>query len=139
MAEKEKKPPEKGIPLLFWGNLEKKKNIQTSREQLVMNGIFGCVFFLAGIFLVAPNAVGYGGQGIFVTALWLIGSGAVAGVEFYHAAHWQPAPMEEEPQPEEPQEGTLEEKLKRLQSLYEQQLITEEEYQNKKKELLGEL
>ena len=44
-----------------------------------------------------------------------------------------------EPQPEEPQEGTLEEKLKRLQSLYEQQLITEEEYQNKKKELLGEL
>lgn len=136
MAEKEKKPAEKGVPLLYWGNLEKKKDLTPSREQLAMYGIFGCVFFLMGLFLVAPNAVGYGALGILLTAVWLIASAAAAGLYFYKAAHWQPAPVEEEA-PEE--DDSLEERLKRLQSLYEQKLITEEEYREKKKELLGRL
>lgn len=139
MAENEKKPRENGVPLLFWGNLEKKKDLRASQDQLVMNGIFSCIFFLIGIILVAPNALEYGVLGILLTALWLIGSAAAAGVNFYQAARWQPAPVEEETPPEETQEGTLEARLKRLQSLYEQKLITEEEYQSKKKELLGEL
>lgn len=139
MAEKEKKPSEKGVPLLYWGNLEKKKDLSPSREQLAMNGIFACVFFLIGLFLVAPNAVGYGALGILLTAVWLVASVAAAVLYFYKAAHWQPAPA---PAPEEEAGGpdaSLEERLKRLQSLYEQGLITEAEYQEKKKELLGEL
>ncbi|MBM6871417.1 SHOCT domain-containing protein [Pseudoflavonifractor phocaeensis] len=136
MAQKEKKPAEKGVPLLYWGNLEKKKDLSPSREQLAMNGIFACVFFLIGLFLVAPNAVGYGALGILLTAVWLVASVAAAALYFYKAAHWQPAPVEEEA-PEE--DASLEERLKRLQSLYEQKLITEEEYQAKKQEILGQL
>ena len=138
MAENEKKPPEKGVPLLFWGNLEKKKDLSPSREQLTMNGIYGCVFFLIGLFLVAPNAVGYGVLGIVLTAVWLIAAAAVAGLHFYQAARWQPPAPVEEP-PEEETDAPLEERLKRLQSLYAQGLITGEEYEAKKKELLEEL
>ena len=51
----------------------------------------------------------------------------------------EPEPVPEPVEPAEPAEPTIEERLKELQRLFEQGLITEEEYNRKKEEILQEL
>ena len=80
--------------------------------------IFGCVFVLIGIFVVIPSAGAFG-------ILWTLLAVCITGYNAYVAFGKKYIGPEE--------------RLRKLRELYDQRLITEEEYEAKRREILGEL
>ncbi len=129
--------------MVFWGVKNKKRPKRTSREQYVMNGIYGSIFVARGAAFVIPNAVGEGILGILVTIGLMGVSRYAAIVSFYHAAKYVP------PTQAELNAWTVEDtmaaargteaRLATLESLNKQGLLTPEEYEAKRAEILGEL
>ena len=94
--------------------------------------VFGCVFVLIGIFVVIPAAGAFG-------VLWtLIAAGGTA-YNAYVAFGKKYIGPEIHIEDEAAQSEDPEERLRKFRELYDQRLITEEEYEAKRQEILGEL
>ena len=104
------------------------------------SGIFGIIwgglFVVIGLVVVIPS---FGAFGI----LWTLAALAITGMNAYHAfgkgnvgpeIHIEEDHVENSAAP-----GSAEERLTELRKLYDQRLITEEEYEAKRQEILKQL
>ena len=113
----------------------KRMRYQPSKSQSIFIGIVGLVFCFIGLFLVIPN---FGLFGIFWTAI-----AAFITVRCFVMAAGK-ADMgsyviEDESVPDGQNSKSAEERLTALQNLYDRRLISTEEYDAKRKEILDEL
>ena len=112
-----------------WG---RRVTYRPSKAGSVFSLIFGCVFVLIGIFVIIPSA---GAFGILWTLIAAAGTAYNAYVAFGKKYIGPEVHIEDETPPSEDPE----ERLRKLRELYDQRLITEEEYEAKRREILGEL
>ena len=117
----------------------KRVTYRPSKAGSVFGGVVGCIFVGIGIFLVIPMAGAFG-------ILWTLVAAGMVGMNFYQAfgkgyvgpeIHIEDENVENYAAP--PEGGGAEERLRQLQSLYDQGLITREEYEGKRQEILKEL
>ena len=112
-----------------------------SKSSGVFGGVVGVIFVLIGVFVVIPT---FGPFGI----LWTLFAVAITGMNLYQA--FGKGYVGPEIHIEEDDEGTCEtpapvggvsaqDRLTELRALYDQRLITREEYEAKRKEILEEL
>ncbi len=95
----------------------------------------GGLFILLGLFFVIPT---FGFFGIIWT-LFAVGITASNAYAAFSGKGYGSLEMEEQDGPGESSSGLdFEEKLQKLQRLYEQRLITREEYEQKRAEILAE-
>lgn len=126
----------------------KRVTYRPSKGESVFAGIVGVIFVLIGLFVVVPA---FGPFGI----LWTLLAGGIAGLHLYRAfgdkyigpeiriedeegtdpAGETPA---DAPPPAAPQ-PSAEDRLRRLEDLREKRLITANEFEEKRKEILKEL
>ena len=113
--------------------MKKQVRVRPGKGQAPAAAVVGVVFVLLGIFMVIPA---FGPFGIFwtliavvITAVNLLNAFSKKGVTSCRIE------IDEADAPEEP----IERRLERLRGLYEQRLISAEEYQTKKAELLEKL
>ena len=127
--------------------MRKRVTYRPSKSGSVMGGVVGVIFVLIGLFVVIPTFSMAGGFGAIFGVFWTIVAGVIAGMNFYQAfgkgyigpeihieegdgaGHAQDAaaPGDTQARPTE------------LRALYDQRLITQEEYEQKRKEILEEL
>ena len=120
--------------------MRRRRNYQVrpTRAGSIFGVVIGAVFVLIGFTVVLPNA---GIFGLFWTGIAV----AIMAFQIYILVSGKGAyrvEMEEEtlPGPEEASQGIagVEERLQTLQRLYDQRLITREEYDRKRQEILAE-
>lgn len=113
--------------------MKRKVTYRPSKASSVMGGVMGAIFVLIGVFVAIPT---FGPFGVF----WTLAACAITGINLYHAfgKGYIGPKIEIEDEGGELAESA-EERLKKLQSLYDQRLITPEEYEEKRKEILKEL
>lgn len=115
----------------------KRVTYRPSKTGSVFSGIVGCIFVAIGVFLVIPAAGAFG-------ILWTLIAVGITGVNFYQAfgkGYVGPEIHIEDETAEHStgSETSAEERLRQLQALYDQRLITREEYDQKRQEILKEL
>ena len=103
-----------------------------SKAQSILGGVVGVVFILIGFTMVIPQAGLFG-------LLWTGMAVAITAVNFYHAFGKGYIGPDIEIEDGSPSAETAEERLKKLQALYDQRLITAEEYEQKRQEILEKL
>ena len=109
-----------------------------SRANGVLGIVFGCVFVLIGIFFVIPGA---GPFGVLWTALAAVITVYNAYVAFGKKYIGPEINIEDEtPETQNKQPASdIEQRLEQLNDLHEKELITDEEYEKKRQEILDEL
>jgi len=111
----------------------KRMRYQPSKGQSIFTGIVGVCFCLIGFFLVIPSAGAFGlrwtGVAVYITVHSFMMAAGKAKMGSYVIED------EEQKKPA----GSAEERLLELQNLYDRRLITDEEYEAKRKEILEEL
>lgn len=113
--------------------MKRRVTYRPSKAQSVLGGVVGTIFVLIGLFMVVPQ---FGLFGLLWTGIAV----AITATNFYHAFGKGYIGPEIEIQEEgEGSDETAEDRLKKLQSLYDQRLITPEEYEEKRREILKEL
>lgn len=113
--------------------MKRRVTYRPSKAQSVLGGVVGAIFVLIGLFMVVPQ---FGPFGLLWTGIAV----AITAINFYHAFGKGYIGPEIEIQEEGERPGeTAEDRLKNLQSLYDQRLITPEEYEEKRREILKEL
>ena len=125
----------------------KRVTYRPSKSGSVLGGVVGVIFVLIGLFVVIPSFSMTGGFGAIFGVLWTIIAGVIAGTNFYQAfgkGYIGPEiHIEEEGKPEHAQDAPApsdtQARLTELRALYDQRLITQEEYEQKRKEILEEL
>lgn len=118
----------------------KRKRItyRPSKGQSIFGGVVGVIFVILGLVVVIPT---FGPFGI----LWTLIAVGITGVNLYQGfgkGYIGPEiRVEEDGEETAPGEEPLsaEERLRQLRSLYDQRLITQEEYESKREEILKEL
>ena len=122
-------------------NRRRRITYRPSKSQAVFGGVVGVIFVLIGLFVAIPT---FGAFGI----LWTLIAAGIAGMNFYQAfgkSYVGPeiTMVDEEngdPAPAGGKSGaSAQDRLTELRSLYDQRLITQEEYEEKRKEILKEL
>ena len=113
--------------------MKRKITYRPSKAQSVFGGVVGVIFVLIGLFVAIPQA---GLFGLFWTGVAVI----ITGMNFYHAfgKGYIGPDIEITDGAQSPMESP-EDRLKKLQSLYDQRLITPQEYEEKRREILREL
>ena len=115
----------------------KRVTYRPSKTASIFGGVVGCIFVLIGLFVVIPT---FGPFGI----LWTLIAAGITVMNFYQGfgkgyvgpeIHIEDENGENSAGPE----AGPEERLRQLQSLYDQRLITAEEYEQKRQEILKEL
>lgn len=127
--------------------MRKRVTYRPSKSGSVMGGVVGVIFVLIGLFGVIPSFSMTGGFGAIFGVLWTIIAGVIAGTNFYQAfgkGYIGPEiHIEEEGGTEHAQDAAAPDdtqaRLTELRALYDQRLITQEEYEQKRKEILEEL
>lgn len=127
--------------------MRKRVTYRPSKSGSVMGGVVGIIFVLIGLFVVIPSFSMTGGFGAIFGVLWTIIAGVIAGTNFYQAfgkGYIGPEiHIEEEGGAEHAHDaaapGDTQARLTELRTLYDQRLITQEEYEQKRKEILEEL
>lgn len=127
--------------------MRKRVTYRPSKSGSVMGGVVGVIFVLIGLFVVIPSSSMAGGFGAIFGVFWTIVAGVIAGMNFYQAfgkGYIGPEiHIEEEGGAEHAQDaaapGDTQARLTELRALYDQRLITQEEYEQKRKEILEEL
>ena len=112
----------------------KRMRYQPSRSQSLFGGIIGIVFCLIGLFVVIPTVGPFG-------ILWTAIAGFMTARSFAMAkgkAVMGSYVIEDEGDAQK-NEKSAEERLTELQNLYDRRLISAEEYEQKRKEILEEL
>lgn len=119
-------------------NRRRRVTYRPSKAQSVFGGVVGILFIGIGVFMVIPT---FGPFGI----LWTLMAVGITGFNFYTAFGKNYAGPEihiEEDSAgiqENSAAGTSAARLEQLRSLYDQRLITQEEYEDKRKEIVKEL
>lgn len=112
-----------------------------NKTQGIIGGAVGLVFVLIGLTIVIPNI---GLFGIF----WTVIAAIIAITNFYQAfgktylgpeIHIEDEEGGDERAEEPETGGSAEARLTELRALYDRRLITEEEYESKRREILKEL
>ncbi|WP_294513341.1 hypothetical protein [uncultured Intestinimonas sp.] len=127
--------------------MRKRVTYRPSKSGSVVGGVVGIIFVLIGLFVVIPSFSMTGGFGAIFGVLWTIIAGVIAGTNFYQAfgkGYIGPEiHIEEEGGAEHAHDaaapGDTQARLTELRTLYDQRLITQEEYEQKRKEILEEL
>ncbi|OUN86121.1 hypothetical protein B5G06_01030 [Flavonifractor sp. An52] len=121
----------------------KRVTYRPSKTGSVAGGVIGCVFVLIGLFVVIPQFAMAGGFGLIFGIIWTVIAAVIAGTNFYSAFGKKyigpEIHIEEEGVSVDDPKGTPEQRLEQLQSLYDRRLITKEEYEQKRQEILKEL
>ena len=125
----------------------KRVTCRPSKSGSVMGGVVGVIFVLIGLFVVIPTFSMGGGFGAIFGVFWTILAAVIAGTNFYQAfgkGYIGPEiHIEEEGKSEHAQDapapGDAQARLTQLRALYDQRLITQEEYEQKRREILEEL
>lgn len=121
--------------------MRRRVTYRPSRSQSAFGAVVGVVFILIGFFVVIPN---FGPFGI----LWTLIAVGMTGMNAYQAfgKKYVGPEIHIEEEGETPYagsqpsaSGSAEERLKELRSLYDQRLITQEEYEAKRQEILKQL
>lgn len=120
--------------------MRRRVTYRPSKGQSVFGAAVGVIFILIGLFVVIPT---FGPFGI----LWTLMAVGITGMNAYQAFGKKYVGPEihieeegetsHEDRPSAP--GTAEERLRELRSLYDQRLITQEEYEAKRQEILKQL
>ena len=127
--------------------MRKRVTYRPSKSGSVMGGVVGVIFVLIGLFVVIPTFSMAGGFGAIFGVFWAIVAGVIAGTNFYQAfgkgyigpeIHIEEEGGSEHAQ-DAPAPGDAQARLTELRALYDQRLITQEEYEQKRKEILEEL
>lgn len=107
----------------------KRVTVRPSKASGVIGGIMGLVFVLLGIFVVIPT---FGPFGIF----WTLAAVVITGASLYGSfgKKYIGSEIRIEDEAESP-----EIRLEKLRELYEKRLISQEEYEEKRAEVLQEL
>lgn len=109
---------------------------QPSKSQSIFSGIVGIVFCLIGLFFVIPNIGLFGVFWTAIAAFITIRSFAMAAGKADMGSYV----IEEEEHSAHATGGqSAENRLQKLQNLYDKRLISTEEYEMKRKEILEEL
>lgn len=114
--------------------MRRRVTYRPSKASAVLGGVVGVIFVFIGLFVAIPQAGLFG-------LLWTGVAVAITATNFYQAfgeGYIGPDIKIEDDDGTGIKE-TAEERLKKLQSLYDQRLITPEEYEEKRKEILKEL
>ena len=121
----------------------RKVTYRPSKAGSVMGGVVGCIFVLIGLFVIIPQFAMVGGFGLIFGIIWTILAAVIAGTNFYSAFGKKyigpEIHIEEEGVSTGSPKGTPQQRLEQLQSLYDRRLITQEEYEQKRQEILKEL
>ena len=121
----------------------KRVTYRPSKPGSVAGGVMGCVFVLIGLFVLIPQFAMVGGFGLIFGIFWTILAAVIAGTNFYSAFGKKyigpEIHIEEEGVSTGSPQGTPQQRLEQLQSLYDRRLITKEEYEQKRQEILKEL
>ena len=125
----------------------KRVTCRPSKSGSVMGGVVGVIFVLIGLFVVIPAFSQAGGFAMIFGILWTVIAAVIAGMNFYQAfgkGYIGPEiRIEEEGGTEHAQDaaapGDAQARLTELRALYDKRLITQEEYEQKRKEILEEL
>ena len=115
--------------------LKKRVTYRPSKSHGAFGVVWGGIFVLIGLFVVIPT---FGAFGV----LWTLAAVAITAMNGYQAfgkkyvgpeIHIEDLPVEDAPQ------DSAASRLEELRDLYERRLITAEEYEAKKQEILKEL
>ena len=125
----------------------KRVTYRPSKTGSILGGVVGVIFVLIGLFVVIPTFSMGGGFGAIFGVFWTILAAVIAGTNFYQAfgkGYIGPEiHIEEEGKSEHAQDapapGDAQARLTELRQLYDQRLITQEEYEQKRREILEEL
>ena len=120
--------------------MRRRVTYRPSKGQSIFGAVVGVIFILIGLFVVIPT---FGPFGI----LWTLMAVGITGMNAYQAFGKKyvgpEIHIEEEGAPyagsQPSASGSAEERLKELRSLYDQRLITQEEYEAKRQEILKQL
>ena len=125
--------------------MREKKTMSRGAKQALVEGLIMAVLAVLGAVYGVPKLGMFG-------VVWVVAAGAIALVDLYRAliksrrmgrnAPAAPAAPAEPPAPpaSEPcEEGPAEERLRKLQSLRDEGLLTPEEYEQKRHEILRDL
>ena len=112
-------------------NRRRRVTYRPNKINSVIAGIVGIIFVLVGIFVAIPNI---GLFGIFWTAC----AAVITAGSFYQAFGSKYIGPEIEIE-DEPETDDTQARLEKLRNLYESSLISREEYEEKRKEILKEL
>lgn len=119
-------------------NRRRRVTYRPGKAQALFGGVVGILFIGIGLFVAVPT---FGPFGI----LWTLMAVGITAFNFYTAFGKNYAGPEihiEEDNGSEPEDAPAEHhaaRLERLRSLYDQRLITQEEYEEKRKEIVKEL
>ena len=114
----------------------KRMRYQPSKSQSIFGGVVGIVFCLIGLFVAIPA---FGLFGMFWTAIAVFITARSFAMAKGKADMGSYVIEEEEAAGGAKNGKTAEERLTQLQNLYERRLISTEEYEAKRKEILEEL
>ena len=125
----------------------KRVTYRPSKTGAVLGGVVGVICVLIGLVVVIPTFSMGGGFGAIFGVFWTILAAVIAGTNFYQAfgkGYIGPEiHIEEEGKSEHAQDapapGDAQARLTELRTLYDQRLITQEEYEQKRREILEEL
>lgn len=121
--------------------MRRRVTYRPSKSQSAFGAVVGVVFVLIGLFVVIPT---FGPFGI----LWTLIAVGITGMNAYQAfgKKYVGPEIHIEEEGETPRgdgqssaPGSREERLRELRSLYDQRLITQEEYEAKRQEILKQL
>lgn len=113
--------------------MRKRVTYRPSKAQATLSGVVGVIFVLIGLFVVIPT---FGPFGLLWTAI-AVGITAVNLGQAFGKNYMGPEIHIEDENVEN--SDTPEQRMKQLRSLYDQRLITSEEYEQKRQEILKEL
>lgn len=111
---------------------------QPSKSQCMFSGVVGVIFCLIGLFMVIPTFGPFGLLWTGVAAYITYSNFAMAAGKKNMMGSYIIDEEEGNPPPRQ-NDSSAEERLTELRSLYDQRLITEEEYETKRQEILKEL
>lgn len=121
----------------------RKVTYRPSKAGSVMGGVVGCVFVLIGLFVIIPQFAMAGGFALLFGIAWTAIAAIIAISNFYQGfgkKYMGPEiHIEEDGVSVDQPKGTPQQRLEQLQSLYDRRLITQEEYERKRQEILKEL
>jgi len=114
--------------------MAKRIHVRPGKSQSKMGFVVGIIFCLIGLFIVIPT---FGLIGVFWTAI----AGYITYVNYRNGFtdKQMDSHVIEIDEAGRQETENVEERLRKLQSLYDQALITREEYEQKKAEILDEL
>lgn len=113
----------------------KRMRYQPSKSQSIFSGVVGVVFCLIGLFVVVPTFGPFGLLWTAIAVFMTVRSFAMAKGKADMGSYV----IEDESDSTGKNDKSAEERLTELQNLYDRRLISTEEYERKRKEILEEL